>query len=212
MIFRASRLLAVLLLAILLAGGCATSPPSRFHTLSALPLAPGGAGDTGPAGAATAVPPLLIALGPMRLPAYLDRPQVVTRQSANRLAIDDFERWGGSLQDDFARVWGQNLTALPGGERLRILPAESRETPDLRLTAEILAFEGQPDGQAVLRVRWSLLDPRRDRPLSVHEGQYARPLALPGDSEALVAALSAALGDFSRAVSEVLRGLPVDPG
>ncbi len=144
----------------------------------------------------------------MTFPVFLDRPQIVSRESVNRLAIDEFQRWGGTLQDDFLRVWSENLALLLGTSRILIFPSEVRYPLDYRISADILAFEGTADRQALLKVRWSVLDPGLNQVLSVRETTYRRPLEAPGDRNALIAALSATLADFSRDVATVTQALP----
>lgn len=182
-------------------GACATTPPSSFYSLSPLPRATGRA-------ATPARDALSLGLGPVAFPAFLDRPQIVSRTSANQLELDEFNRWGGTLQDDFVRVWGENLGQLLGSSRILVLPSEIRYPLDFRVSADVLACEGTPDGQAQLEVRWSVLDGENAQVLAVRQGSYRQRLAPPGDKEALIAALSAALGDFSREVAATLRELP----
>lgn len=180
--------------------GCASSPPANFYTLAPLvpsesdrPMANGG---------------LALGLGPLNFPVFLDRPQIVSRASANRLAIDEFQRWGGTLQDDFIRVWSENLALLLGTSRILIFPSELRYPLDFRVAADVLSFEGTADGQALLKVRWAVLDPDLDRVLILSEGRYLRPVASPGDTDALLVALGQVLADFSREVAMALRTLP----
>ena len=188
--------------------GCASTPPSNFYTLAPIsafevePTKPDQSnndrvGDR-----------LAIGLGPVTFPLFLDRPQIVSRASANRLSLNELERWGGTLQDDFLRVWSENLAHLTGSSRILILPSEIRYPLDVRLSAEILAFEGTSDGQAVLRVRWSVLEPSLDQVLVARESRYQRDIDVPGDTQALLAALSLTLADFSREVAEALRHIP----
>ncbi|WP_242475374.1 PqiC family protein [Thiohalocapsa halophila] len=196
--------------AMLLLAGCATTPPSSFYTLTPLPQAAGRAGDLG-AGS------IAVGLGPVTFPQFLDRPQIVTRDGANRLVVDEFHRWGGTVQDDFLRVWGENLAYLLGGSRVALFPSESRMPLDYRVLAQVLAFEGAADGNAVLRVRWSVTDDRQRRTFAARENVYRCPYRVGGGDDratadiryaAVVAALSECLGDFSRDVAEVLGGLP----
>ncbi len=189
------RVLAVV--AVLLLAGCASTPPSTFYTLSPLP------GET--RGAAPTADGLGVGLGPVTFPVFLDRPQIVSRLSDNRLALDEFSRWGGTLQDDFLRVWSENLVALLGTSRIIILPSEIRYPLDFRIAAEVLAFEGTADGQALLKVRWTLLDAAIDQVLGVREQSYRRPIPPPADDNAMIAALSETLADFSRDLAEILR-------
>jgi uncharacterized lipoprotein YmbA len=184
----------------LMSAGCATTPPSSFYTLTAMPELRDAAGPPSTA--------LGVGLGPVNFPQFLDRPQIVTRDAGNRLSIDEFHRWGGTLQDDFLRVWTENMSSLLGTTSVFVFPTEVRYPLDFRVTADVLAFEGSADGDALLRMRWIVLDHQRDQVLRVEETQYRRPLAEPKDEGALIAAMSAALGDFSRDVAATLRRLP----
>lgn len=180
--------------------GCASTPPSTFYSLSSLPATESQASGS--------TPDLAIGLGPVTFPVFLDRPQIVSRASGNRLTLNEFHRWGGTIQDDFLRVWSENLAQLLGTGQILIFPSEIRAPLDLRIAADVLAFEGTPDGQALLKVRWTVLDGDLESVLIARESRYRRPLAVPGDDEALIAALSAALGDFSREVATAVSGLP----
>jgi uncharacterized protein len=191
--------------------GCATTPPSTFYLLTPIPEATAGGGIRGGG--------LAVGLGPVVFPQFLDRPQLVVRDGANRLGVDEFHRWGGTVQDDFLRVWGENVGYLLGTSRLALFPSESRIPLDFRVLAEVLAFEGSADGDAVLRVRWSVLDERLQQSYVAREDAYRCPIAAPPPAAgaaasatlwhaAIVAAMSRCLGDFSREVAAVLGGLP----
>ncbi len=200
------------LAAVLLLAGCASTPPSSFYTLTPLPDATVRRGDVAAGGIA-------VGLGPVTFPQFLDRPQIVTRDGANRLVVNEFRRWGGSVQDDFLRVWSENLAYLLGTSRVALFPSESRMALDYRVPAEVLAFEGAADGVAALRVRWSVMDDRLRRSYTSREDAYRCPIVDVGTAAeagsdvdarytALVSALSACLGEFSRDVAAVLGGLP----
>lgn len=213
------RLPVLLLLGLL--GACA-SPPSRFYVLTPLPEADGRGSDIRGGD-------LSIGIGPVVFPDFLDRPQLVVRDGSNRLDLEEFNRWGGTLQDDFLRVWGENLGYLLDTSRILIFPSESRAPLDFRITAEVVNFEGRPGGEAVLKVRWAVMDPRLEQTLASRDDLYRCPVqpvpaaaggempaantlaAMGQDSEAIVAAMSRCLGRFSRDVAEVLRGLPKPP-
>jgi uncharacterized lipoprotein YmbA len=212
-------LLLPLLLPFLLLAGCASTPPSTFYVLTPIPEATSRNGDLAGGGVS-------LGLGPVVFPQFLDRPQLVTRDGANRLTVDEFHRWGGTVQDDFLRVWGENLAHLLGTSRIYIFPSETRVPLDFRITAEVVSFEGIPGDQALLKVRWALLDSYLERALAVREDVYRCPVrpmpeaaAAQGDasgatsaqSEAVVAAMSRCLGEFSRDVAQVVRTTPKPP-
>jgi uncharacterized lipoprotein YmbA len=194
----ARALVAALTLA--LTPGCAT-PPSSFYVLTPMPGAAGRASGIGGGR-------LAVGLGPVTFPQFLDRPQIVAREGTNRLSLDELHRWGGSLQDEFLRVWSENLAVLLETSRILVFPSEVRAPVDFRILATVLGFEGASDREAVLKVRWVVQDGQGDRVLAAREDRYASPLRQGGGQEALVAAMSECLGAFSRDVAEVVRGLP----
>ncbi|MGB5832186.1 MAG: PqiC family protein [Thiohalocapsa sp.] len=204
------------LLLALMAAGCASSPPSTFYVLTPIPEAAGRGADITGGGVS-------IGIGPVVFPQFLDRPQLVTRDGTNRLDVDEFNRWGGAVQDDFLRVWGENLAHLLGTSRIVVFPSETRMPIDFRITAEVVSFEGTPSGDAVLKVRWAVTDSYLERALAVREDVYRCPVpttaktgssqadvqaANAADSEAVVAAMSRCLGEFSRDVATVVRATP----
>jgi uncharacterized lipoprotein YmbA len=180
--------------------GCAGTPPSSFYILT--PLA-----EAERRQAALPGTGFTVGIGPVVFPDFLDRPQIVSRAGSNRLALDELHRWGGSLQDGFLRVFGENLAHLLGTSQILVYPAEVRYPVQFRVIGNVLRFEGGADGQAVLKVRWAVVDPYSERPLMVRESVYRNRIKGEGRA-ALVAALSASLGDFSREVADTLRQLP----
>lgn len=189
-----------LLFVLALLAGCASTPPSSFYTLT--PLAEAGGRQT-----ALSDRGISVGVGPVAFPDFLDRPQIVSRTGSNQLAVDEFHRWGGSLQDDFLRTLGENLAHLLGTGQVLVYPSEVRFPVQFRVIADVLRFEGDSDAQAVLKVRWAVVDPYSERPLTVRESVYRSRIAGAG-RDGLVAALSVSLGDFSREVADTLRRLP----
>jgi uncharacterized lipoprotein YmbA len=208
-----------------LLSGCASSPSSTFYVLTPIPEAAVRSGDIAGGG-------LSVGIGPVVFPEFLDRPQIVSRAGDNRLELDEFHRWGGTVQDEFLRVWGENLTHLLGTSRVLVLPSESRMPIDFRITGEVISFGGMPDDHAVLKVRWAVMDNYLEQTLAAREDVYRCPIgagdtanaaagagaALGGReahaaltaarSEATVAAMSRCLGEFSRDVAVVVGSLP----
>src|SRR5271154_6377412 len=51
----------------------------------------------------------VIGLGPIKLPPYLDRPEIVTRTAPNRLELSKEDRWGESIENGFTRAMERDL-------------------------------------------------------------------------------------------------------
>jgi ABC-type transport auxiliary lipoprotein component len=105
---------AIAFLLTLVAGGCAGSSPPNLYTLS----------PVGTAGAERSpeVPPAVIAIGSVNLPDYLDRPQIVTRQSAYELQLAPDDRWAAPLYDMVPRVLVEDIAQRLPADRIVSFP------------------------------------------------------------------------------------------
>ena len=181
--------------------GCSTLSPrpdlSRFFTLSPLPQVEGAARS--PSGAEG----IVIGVGPVKLPGYLDRQELVLRSSQNRFTVAANDLWAESLEDNFTRVVSQNLATLLQTDRVFSYPWPDSRRPSYQITIEVLRFEANAAQQAQLWARWALVDGNSRKPLSVQLTHRTRPIQ-DRTSEAAVAALSDALGDFSRELADAI--------
>src|SRR5262249_32672698 len=100
-LMRRLSVLAMAGLVVVLVAGCA-SPPSKFYTLSAIP---------GPAAPASEIS---VSVGPVTIPASVDRPQMVVTAGVNQVRLEEFNRWASPLQNNIARVVAENLVAMLG--------------------------------------------------------------------------------------------------
>jgi uncharacterized lipoprotein YmbA len=180
---------------VLTLSGCGTTPSAEFYTLNPL-RAPQTDNPTRPVD-------LPIGIGPVTFPEFLDRPQIVARTSSNRLEVDEFHRWGGSLQEDFSRVLVQNLSLLLGTNRIRIYPSQEQLDLAYRVTIDVQQFDGRLGEGVTLNAVWTLLDEQKIEPLRVKRFQFTAPATAP-DYEALVAAHSEALAALSQEIASEL--------
>lgn len=192
--------LTALLLASGLSAGCGSTAPSRFFTLTAL-KAPDSTVST-----VTMGQEAIVALGPIQIPDYLYRPQIMTRSQANELRMAETERWAGSLEDDVARVLVENLTILLAEERVKVMrwsqSVLAEFSPKSRVSVEVLQFEGALGGIVVLRASSTFYD-GEGRVVAVRDTTVREPVS-GRDYEALAGAMSRALADLSREVAAVL--------
>ncbi len=179
----------------LLLAGCAATTPTQFYTLSGLLAAPGEATQ--------ALPHLAIGVGPVILPEYLNRPQIVTRAGSNRIVLADFESWAEPLDGLFARVLTDNLSLLLGTDDVVPLPLRRSMHLDYDVEVNVTRFDVDSGGRAVLDARWLVY-----RDVSGELVQSARSTLVepaPTDDEAAaVQALSRALGALSRQIATAI--------
>lgn len=179
--------------------GCLGSPAPSFYALRSA------SGDA--AGAPLASHPELgLAVGPVELPRYLDRPEIVTQDASNELNVAIGHRWGGSLRTDILRVVADDLGRLLGTARVAVYPSEPRFRADYRVLLDVRDLRGTPGEGVTLLVRWTVASMRDGSALAVEETRIEQPVAS-ASYEDLVAADSAAFGSLSRRIAEKLASL-----
>jgi len=179
-------------LALLLLGACGTTEPSRLYTLSAIPDR--GSNASGPETPA-------IGIGPVTLPKYLDRPQIVERSGPNRLVASEFDRWAEPLIDTVPRVLAEDIGRALQSDRVYVIPRRRPLPIDLTVEVDISQFEPLADGTAALAARW-LVFGDRDRPLEEGSADIRIEGDLSKGYESRVELLSKALGELSRRIAE----------
>jgi hypothetical protein len=163
-----------------LCAACGTTAPSRFFTLTALEPTE----ETGETPAMNLVDSVQVA-------DYLQRPQLIRRNSAVEIEVDEYSRWAEPIDLAFARVLEQDLRVLLG----------ARAASGSRVGCVVTRFEQDIDGQAVLEVTYTLRSADTAQ-LPRSRSWIARALlSSPADPAALAAALDGLVHDFARALA-----------
>jgi uncharacterized lipoprotein YmbA len=150
---------------------------------------------------------LSIGIGPVEIPQILDRPQIVTRSGPNKLNIDEFNRWAGRLDKNFARVLANNISLLIGTDQVAVYPWQTAFKPRYTIALKINHFEGQWGKDVLLEAIWSVTDPQRQSTPSMRKTAINEPLSAEPDYEALVAAHSRAIALLSREIAQEIQRL-----
>jgi uncharacterized lipoprotein YmbA len=124
--------------------GCASSPPTRFYTLSA---------DTAQAASASSVS---VSVGPVAVSALLDRPQLVLSVGANQVTIDEFNRWASPLPDNVSRVVADNLVTMLGTQRVTVFPQSQGTDAQYRVAIDVQSLDSLPGKASRLDAVWTL--------------------------------------------------------
>lgn len=188
----ALRVWVVLLLSLGMTGCGTTSPAVTFYALSPVSIQSAVASPT------QAAP--TIGVGPVTLPDYLDRPQLITRTGPNQMKIDEYHRWAGALEQEIVRVITQNLITLLGSDRVAPIPWPGDFSPDITVRLEVYAFEAASDATARLRATVTLGNPRSGA-MPVTWTVDLEEQAENSAYEALVAAQSRLLAQLSRQIA-----------
>jgi len=195
----AARFLPLLACAMVLAlvGCIGTSRPARFYTLEPLQV------RDGPGATSTDA---TLAVGPIDLPDYVDRPQIVTRTGSNELVIAEFDRWGGSLD---SQINGSLVAALQdrlAARRVAVVPRSSSMrsgATSYRLVVGISRFDGVLGHSVVLKGHWELSveSGGKEESLGVQQASVTEEVTGP-DYDALVAAMQRALVRFGQQMGD----------
>jgi len=186
-------------LSLLLLAACSRSPQTLYYTITA-PEAIESSLKKDKVHA--------IRVGPVFLPKYLDRPQIVTRTGEHEFQIDDFARWVEPIDDAFLRAFSVTL---------------NNETPDyfvyefgmgstlLESTAwlvpvDIRQFDVNDDGVATLSLQWGLEDAQSKRIIYAKTDKFTRPAG--GSYSSQSKAMSLLIEDFAREVARVIKATP----
>ena len=173
--------------------GGGASPATQHYVLSPVVEAPSG-------GTASAAAPLVVGVGPVSLPAYLDRPQLVTRPAPDRLDVKEFAQWGEPLRDAVTRVVAVNLARLLPDSQVVKFPWRSTEKIRYRVILDIEQMDGPAGGDVALDARWRILDPSGREVVA----RVAR-LSEPAGTGTAAVAMSRVLGTLSHDIARELK-------
>lgn len=192
---RARRSLTLILAASFTLVGCALEvKPNRLYLLSGLDA------PSTPSTKRTKASPTL-GIGPVSLPDYLDRPEIVTRPSANTLQVSALDRWGGKLEDNVAAVLSDNLIVLLSIDEIVPYPWRRTDRVDYQIRVFVTRFERGPDGAVDLHAGFAIFGGQRMDKLLRAERVRIRADVDGSSYEATAKAMSDALADFSRKIA-----------
>ncbi len=189
--FLSATAFAVMLLMI---AGCASSPATRFYVLSSIPEMPARTNER----CAT------IGVGPIEVPHYLMRSQIVTASSENEINYAGFDQWAEPLPGNFSQVITENLSKLVCTRGAYQFPWTGHEPPDYRVRIQIIAMTGNPGEKAFIDAWWTVTD-KDKKVVASTRSRYTEPVQ-GSDYRALVQAYSKILAALSRDIAKVIPG------
>jgi uncharacterized lipoprotein YmbA len=178
-------------LALLLAA-CGTTPPVQFFSLG-----PQAVADSAPAAAG---PSLVV--GPVGVPAAIDRLHMVRLVDGVRVEVADGHRWAAPLKTEMARRIASDIARLRGYGRVVAWPQSTLAEPDLSLPIDVQRFDAEGFERVTLEAVWTLRKGGKD--LASRRFVGSEPVAAP-----TYAALAAAHGRLIDALArDIAAALP----
>ncbi len=200
----AFRQIVIAVLVSLALAACSSSPPVRYFSLS--PIDSDFQPDPDEA--------IMLGFGPLRMPDYLDRSQIVTRGANSEMQVDEFSRWSEPLATSLLRIVSTDVDNLLPGVVVVVFPYEPfvREQVKYRLVGDINRFEADFRGRIVLEVQWGVADADGQIAVPVRRNRYEAQATIDGqpaagDPGAVTAAMNDALAQFSRDIAGKLESI-----
>jgi uncharacterized protein len=190
----------------LVLSGCisvSNSPTPRFYMLQAV-------NEDQVSKKINIAPDVLIGIGPVRIPEYQDRPQIVTQGKENMLNFAQFDRWGESLDLGLARLIGEDLTAMLPGAKFTLYPWSSTIAVKYQVVVEIVQLDSKLDKDLFLVAQWQVIDAQTTKTLVIKRSEFRQPV-LPQNYSGLAKTLSAACASLSSEIAEALANLETHP-
>ncbi|MDM8535908.1 PqiC family protein [Desulfobacterales bacterium HSG17] len=182
---------------ILILCSCSRTGPSRFYILNSL-------SDTETDTSAAKNNNIIIGVGPVDIPDYLERPQIVTRTRQNNLVLAEFDKWAGSLKHDIPLVLAENLSVALNTDHVFIYPWKSVMPVKYQVKLEIIRFDAEPEKQATLIARWLILGKDGRKVIKMKKSKISWPIKEKG-YEAIVSAQSQALAVLSHDIANSIK-------
>jgi hypothetical protein len=189
-------ILAALMLAAGSLAGCGSSPPSHYYVLDPAPN-PAAVDPAGGFGRT-------VALGAVRLPGALDRPQIARRIGPNQLEYAETDRWAGPLDEMVRRVLAADLRPLLTAG-MTLVSDDSSAPADVTVAVDVTRFDADKAGEVTLAATWQTLG-RNAKVLGAPRAVNIVEPARGSDAAAVAATMSRAVAKLAANIAAGLGG------
>ena len=180
------------LVAALVLVACGSSPPARYYALSEPAVTTVEKSGT-----------TLVALGPLMLADYLQRPQIVVRGKDQQLHVAEYDRWAETPDRAIARWLARDLDAKLAAATV-IDATMPSSLPNYRIRGQIAQWDVDAGANAVLAVQWEIVDRDGKPVVAMRSSRYATPVGSASDYAQVVRGLNATLASFADEVAAAL--------
>ena len=153
-------------------------------------------------------PQVIIGIGPVEIPEYQNRPQIVTQDKKGMLTFAQFERWGESLDSGLARLILENLTLMFPQTEFQIFPCNFAIPLDYQVIVNVMQLENQLDQDVLLATQWTIIN-SKTKEMLLTKRSLIRQAVNPHTYSGLALALSRAGTLLSNEIGENLAKITV---
>jgi len=191
----------VVCLALVLSGcmSASNSPTPRFYMLQAV--------DGNQVSKKTNIASdVVIGVGPVKIPEYQDRPQIVTQDEEKMLKFAQFDRWGEPLDLGMMRLIGENLAVMLPEAKFTLYPWNSSVPVKYQVVVEIIQLDSDLDKDMFLVAQWLVIDVKNAKTMIIKRSEFRQSI-VPQNYSGLVKALSMTCASLSSEIAETLAAL-----
>jgi len=143
-----------LIICVFVISGCSVvgqSRPTQFYVMSE-------ASDALLDSKITSLPEhIQIAIGPIAIPGYSDRSQIVTIGAGSKLNVADLDHWAEPVQHNIERILVGNISRLTSHQQVFPYPANFHPSPEsLQISVEIREMIQTETGLVRLSASWNI--------------------------------------------------------
>lgn len=142
----------------------------------------------------------IIGIGPVNIPEYQNRPQIVTINKEKMLKFDEFDRWGESLDVGVARLIREDLTVMLPGAKLTMYPWTPAIPVKYQVVAEIVQLDSELDKNMFFAVQWMVIDVQNAKTVMIKRFEFRQPI-IPQNYSGVAKTLSKACASLSSQIS-----------
>ena len=126
--------------------GCSRSPDVRHFVL----------GTQFASEAEQLAPELAVLIGPIRLPAYLERPHFARRAGGGKIELDEFNRWFGGFEANLTTALATDLRRQLGSVRVVGYPSSAPFPIDYKIRIHVDEWIVDESNTLLVQLRWAL--------------------------------------------------------
>lgn len=149
---------------------------------------------------------LSLLIGPITLPAYLDRAQIITLVGDQELVVDEFTRWAEPLRDTFYRVLVENLSLLLNTPEVYAYDRQGSKQADFQIIIDVTRFDTVAGQDSSLTAFWTVVGKVGKSPVLKRKSVIHAAVPSAG-IKALAGAQNRTLTEFSREIAKAIKSL-----
>ncbi|MFA5271365.1 MAG: PqiC family protein [Candidatus Omnitrophota bacterium] len=188
---------------VLILGGCVSvsnSPNARFYALHAI---------DNQASSQLEAKGLVIGVGPVKIPEYLNRPQIVNVNKDRTLSFSEFNRWAEAIDFALERIINENLAGTLNGATIEMFPWDRAVPVKYQVIANVIRLENEFNERLIFVVQWSIIDLEKKNAIVTKRSEFIQPIN-PHNYSGLANVLSEAGALLSSEIAQQINSIQIN--